>query len=329
MQYILTFVVTLATLVGFYNYVPLDLVSFNVPETQFGSTITTILGSDTLSGSRSVINTNFSNLNTDKLENGSTASSLYITLASTTRMSCLNNCTFGQTATSSFDSTGQLSLISPLAVTSGGTGWAAIQSSYIPFGNGSSAISTSSALAFNTTLSRLTATNASTTNISISSLTSGRLPYIGASSTFFDTSSLVYDFTNVRLGIASSTPAYGLSIGSGKAIGVQEYAVSTSTSITIDARNGNQQLIQIGTAATTVSFSNFGIGTTIRLVVCNPNASAGAITWSGVRYFGGAAPTQITTANMCDMYVVGSTAATSTGATTPIIWLSQGGAGLQ
>lgn len=329
MQYILTFVVTLATLVGFYNYAPLDLVSFNVPETQFGSTITTILGSDTLSGSRSVINTNFSNLNTDKLESGSSATALTITNASTTRISCLGDCAFGATATSSFSSAGVLTLSAPLTVANGGTGWAAIQSSYIPFGNGGSAISTSTALAFNNTYSRLTVTNASTTNASVSSLTSGRIPYIGASSTFFDTSSLVYDFTNVRLGIASSTPSYGLSIGSGKAIGVQEYAISTSTSITVDARNGNQQLIQMGTAATTISFSNFGIGTTIRLVVCNPGSSAGAITWSGARYFGGAAPTQITTANQCDMYVVGSTAATSTGATTPIIWLSQGGAGLQ
>ena len=42
--------------------------------------------------------------------------------ASTTMFSCLGNCAFGATATSSFNSAGVLTLITPLAVTSGGTG---------------------------------------------------------------------------------------------------------------------------------------------------------------------------------------------------------------
>lgn len=44
----------------------------------FASTITTINGSDTISGSRTTINTNFSNLNTDKLQSGSFGSTLSI-----------------------------------------------------------------------------------------------------------------------------------------------------------------------------------------------------------------------------------------------------------
>ena len=58
--------------VGVYKYVPLDwidaLPSFQ-EDKPFGATITTILGTDTLSGSRPTINTNFTNLNNGKVEN--------------------------------------------------------------------------------------------------------------------------------------------------------------------------------------------------------------------------------------------------------------------
>lgn len=47
-----------------YLYFPVSMFDTQA----FGSTITTIAAGDTLSASRSVINTNFSNLNTDKLE---------------------------------------------------------------------------------------------------------------------------------------------------------------------------------------------------------------------------------------------------------------------
>lgn len=52
----------------FINLVIALLVFASVPV--FASTITTILGTDSLSSSRTIINTNFSNLNTDKLETG-------------------------------------------------------------------------------------------------------------------------------------------------------------------------------------------------------------------------------------------------------------------
>src|ERR1041384_7552758 len=48
---------------GFYKFFPLSWLE--KVNHKLGSTITTINGSDTLSSSRSVINTNFSNLNTD------------------------------------------------------------------------------------------------------------------------------------------------------------------------------------------------------------------------------------------------------------------------
>lgn len=64
---LIAIVVSLVTFFAVYMYMPLSWLE-SVDETRFGSTITTILGTDTLSASRAVINTNFSNLNTDKIE---------------------------------------------------------------------------------------------------------------------------------------------------------------------------------------------------------------------------------------------------------------------
>lgn len=61
---------------GVFKYVPLSW--YDDARATFGSTITTIQGTDSLSSSRSVINTNFSNLNTDKLQSGSYGSTLNI-----------------------------------------------------------------------------------------------------------------------------------------------------------------------------------------------------------------------------------------------------------
>lgn len=54
------------------------------------STITTILGTDTLSDSRAVINTNFSNLNTDKLESGDSPSFTDLTVTNATSTGTLS-----------------------------------------------------------------------------------------------------------------------------------------------------------------------------------------------------------------------------------------------
>ena len=50
-----------------YNFVPQTIITLPRHQT-YGSTITTINGSDTISGSRATINTNFANLNADKIE---------------------------------------------------------------------------------------------------------------------------------------------------------------------------------------------------------------------------------------------------------------------
>lgn len=115
------------------------------------------------------------------------------------------------------------------------------------------------------------------------------------------------------LGVGSSTPHAGLSIVAGKAIAVGENTLATSTSMTIDWRNGNQQLVRTGTAATSIAFSGYIEGQKLVLTVCNPNATAGAITFTTqVLWAGGTAPTQTTTANKCDVWSFLATAATST-----------------
>lgn len=113
------------------------------------------------------------------------------------------------------------------------------------------------------------------------------------------------------LGIASTTPWSKLSLGSGS-ITVAENRLSTSTNMTVDWRLGNSQLIRTGIAATTVGFTGYIPGQQLKVIVCNPGTTAGAITWTGVEWVGGANPTQSTTASVCDVWSFLATTATST-----------------
>lgn len=76
-------VVGIGTLIGAYNFLPLGAFEyFSVTgEPKVGATITTIQSTDTLRDSRSTINTNFTNLNTDKIENSTTSVASITTLA--------------------------------------------------------------------------------------------------------------------------------------------------------------------------------------------------------------------------------------------------------
>ncbi|MEI7720180.1 MAG: tail fiber domain-containing protein [bacterium] len=74
--------------------------------------------------------------------------------ASTTQLSA-TVAYFGGTATSTFGTDGSLTLASALGVASGGTGWANIHAGSVLFGNGTSALATSSSLFWDNTNSRL------------------------------------------------------------------------------------------------------------------------------------------------------------------------------
>ena len=66
---LITGAVTIASTIGAYNYLPLSFIEQFGPkvEKKLGATITTIAGTDTISSSRSTINTNFANLNSEVL----------------------------------------------------------------------------------------------------------------------------------------------------------------------------------------------------------------------------------------------------------------------
>lgn len=112
-----------------------------------------------------------------------------------------------------------------------------------------------------------------------------------------------------RFGIASSTIA----------VNEYNYGSATTTSELIDCRSATQTHIRIGTAATTLQINSSSLipGQTCRVVVENPNASAGAITWtvsSGaiLKWVGGITPTQTTTANAMDVWSFIATQGSST-----------------
>jgi len=100
-------------------------------DNKLGATITTINGSDTITASRSVINTNFSNLNTDKFE----LSAWYATTSAKQITKLESLAWIGTITTGVWNGT-------LIGVPYGGTGWAAIQANTIPYGNGTSRLST-------------------------------------------------------------------------------------------------------------------------------------------------------------------------------------------
>jgi hypothetical protein len=73
-------VIVLVSLFGAYQWLPMKFLD-PLGEPQFGTSITQIQGSDTLSASRTVINNNFSALNTGKIESSTTTLPLITTLA--------------------------------------------------------------------------------------------------------------------------------------------------------------------------------------------------------------------------------------------------------
>lgn len=209
-----------------------------------------------------------------------------------------------------------LNLGNALTVANGGTGVKTLTGCLT--GNGTGAITGSGTC--NTSNASVSSVGLSSTN---STLTVGSTP-ITTSGTITADINLTHSNAwaalqtfAAKVGIASTTPSYQLSVGTvgstyGSIISV-ENLVATSTSATIDWSAGNQQDFQIGNSATTIVFSNVIDGGTLRLVVCNPPASsAGAITFNGVEWSGGTTPTQTTTAKVCDIWSFIATQATST-----------------
>ncbi len=81
--------VAYVTMVGIYNFLPINYLTSDSTSKELGATITNIASSDKLSDSRAVINTNFTNLNNNKIEMSTTSVASITTLNSLTSATSL------------------------------------------------------------------------------------------------------------------------------------------------------------------------------------------------------------------------------------------------
>jgi hypothetical protein len=127
--------------------------------------------------------------------------------------------------------------------------------------------------------------------------------------------------TTPLFAVGSSTNATLFAINGAGQISLIEDQPGTTTTIILDWTKEPQQVnYRIGTAAVSITVINATTtqydASTKRVWVCNPNASAGALTWVGVEWFG-SAPTQTTTANQCDQWILNVAVATSSLTSSP------------
>src|SRR3990167_1504225 len=125
MGFFVNILISIATLaigtVGLINYVPLSWLEIGLTEPNFGATITTINATDLIKDSRSTINTNFANLNADKVETSTTTMFLLTTLDSVTRLGVIASSTWRG---------------SIIGVPFGGTGSSTLSANQVLLGNG-------------------------------------------------------------------------------------------------------------------------------------------------------------------------------------------------
>lgn len=126
---ILSLAVSIASVVGVYNYAPLSKLDLNKSDSKLGATITTIAGSDTISSSRSTINTNFTNLNNGKIENSSTSVDAITTLSNLATVGTITSGTWSATT---------------VAGNKGGTGSTSLSVYRVLLGNGTAGVTVAS-----------------------------------------------------------------------------------------------------------------------------------------------------------------------------------------
>lgn len=123
--------IILASVIGIYNYMPLKYLDYlSIDRSlKLGATITSIAGTDTISSSRTTINTNFTNLNNDKIEVSTTTLPFLITLSNLTTVGTITSGTWNGTA---------------IAVNKGGTGTTSPSIYQVMLGNGSNGLTVAS-----------------------------------------------------------------------------------------------------------------------------------------------------------------------------------------
>src|SRR3990167_884586 len=127
----LSAIVGIVSAIGVYTTVPLSFIErFSIDSGQkLGVSITTIAGGDTISSYRAVINTNFSNLNSGKIENSTTSVAAITTLANLVTVGTLTSGSLGSGFTT-------------VVVARGGTGSTTLSANQVLLGNGTGNIGT-------------------------------------------------------------------------------------------------------------------------------------------------------------------------------------------
>ena len=121
-------VITTLGVYAFYNWIPIEPIKYlehEEAEQMLGATVTTINATDKIKDSRAVINTNFTNLNTDKVEVGTTTLPLITDLP--------NLDTIGTITTGVWNGT-------TITVSNGGTGLATIPQYQLIVGSSTNAV---------------------------------------------------------------------------------------------------------------------------------------------------------------------------------------------
>lgn len=124
---ILSFLVAVLVAVGAYNLIPFDITPLGGD--MLGASVTTINGSDKIKDSRAVINSNFANLNADKLE----ISTFNATTSLPQITSLANLSTVGTITTGTWNA-------NVLSVAYGGTGRSTLTQNGVLYGNGTTGI---------------------------------------------------------------------------------------------------------------------------------------------------------------------------------------------
>jgi len=121
----LSTIVGMVSAIGVYTTIPLSFIEkFSIDSGQkLGSSITTIAGGDTISSSRAVINTNFSNLNDGKIENSTTSVAAITTLSNLVTVGTLTSGSLGSGFTT-------------VVGARGGTGSTTLSTNQVLLGNG-------------------------------------------------------------------------------------------------------------------------------------------------------------------------------------------------
>ena len=131
LNFVISTLVSTIVSVALYQYVPLSVWEYlpDFQERQLGSDITTIAGTDTISSSRSTINTNFSNLNSTKVENSTSSVAAITTLSNLVTVGTLTSGSLGSGFTT-------------VVVARGGTGSTTLSSNQVLLGNGTGIVKT-------------------------------------------------------------------------------------------------------------------------------------------------------------------------------------------